>query len=212
MTRNEAKKVIEVLLFTCEKPLALDKLKELLEDTEKSVIKSIIDELNTDYATTERSFSIVEVGGGFQILTDPFYAPWVRKLFAKDKKHRLSTPSLETLAIIAYRQPVTRADIEMIRGVNIGGVIDTLLERDMIRMVGRKDVVGRPFLYGTTKSFLTHFGLNSLEDLPRLHEFTEGDIQLGKDELIKKETEDVKKDEVIDETEKEGVKEVAQKD
>lgn len=189
MTRDEAKKIIEVLLFVNESPLSIDKISEVLEGFDKKVIRSIIDQLNEDYAKTNRAFSIAEVGGGSQILTDPFYAPWVKKLFVKDRRQRLSTPSLETLAIIAYKQPVTRADIEAIRGVNIEGVLETLLERALIKVAGRKDVAGRPFLYGTTKEFLTHFGLNSLEDLPKLHEFTEGDIQLGRDELIKKESE-----------------------
>jgi len=209
MTRDEAKKIIEVVLFVSDKPLPLEMVAQVLEGFDKDSIRPIINELNEEYARTGRSFGIVEVGGGFQILTDSFYAPWVRKLFSKDKKQRLSTPSLETLAIVAYKQPIARADIEAIRGVNIEGVLDTLLVRSLIRIVGRKEIVGRPFLYGTTKNFLTHFGLNSLENLPKLREFEEGDIQLGRDELIKKEGEDIN-----EEANKgsEGTREVTQED
>ncbi len=206
MTRDEAKKIIEVLLFVSERPIDLERLANIVENFDRETVKAIIEELNNEYAATKRSFSIVEIAGGFQILTDPFYAPWVRKLFSKEKKHRLSAPSLETLAIIAYRQPVTRADIEAIRGVNIDAVLETLLERDIIKVTGRKEIVGRPFLYGTTKNFLAHFGLRSLQDLPKLRDFNEGDIELGRDELIKKEGE------CVDEEDKEGVKEVTGED
>jgi segregation and condensation protein B len=209
MTREEAKKIIEVLLFVNERPLGLDSVVKVLESLNKDSAKAIIDELNDDYAKTGRSFSIIEVAGGFQIMTDPFYAPWVRKLFSKGKKHRLSAPSLETLAIVAYKQPVTRADIETIRGVNIECVLETLLERDILRVVGRKEIPGRPFLYGTTKNFLTHFGLNSLEDLPKLGDYNEGDIQLGRDELVKKEEEVPGLEEVQDAESQEDLKEVA---
>jgi len=190
MTRDEAKKITEVLLFVSEEPLSIDNIGKVLDGFDAAAVRLMIDELNDEYAKAGRAFGIVEVGGGFQILTDPFYAPWVRKLFSKDRKQKLSAPSLETLAIIAYRQPVTRADIEAIRGVSIDGVVETLLERDVIRITGRKDIPGKPFLYGTTKNFLTHFGLNSLEDLPKLKDFTESDIQLGRDELIRKEGQD----------------------
>jgi segregation and condensation protein B len=211
MTREEAKKIIEVLLFVNEKPLALERITEVLDGFSSGDVRGIIDELNSEYTSAERSFSIIEVGGGFQIMTDPLYAPWIRKLFIKEKKQRLSAPSLETLAIIAYKQPVTRADVEAIRGVNTEGVLDTLLDRELIRTVGRKDIPGRPFMYGTTRNFLTHFGLNSLNDLPKLKDFGEGDIQLGRDELIKKEGEGEDPAEVRGEKDKD-VKELAQED
>ncbi|NQT06851.1 MAG: SMC-Scp complex subunit ScpB [Candidatus Omnitrophica bacterium] len=206
MTKEEAKKIIEALLFVSERPLIVDKISEVLESFDNKGVRTLIDELNIEYAKTDRCFSIVEVAGGLQLMTDPLYAPWIRKLFTKSRKQRLSTPSLETLAIISYKQPITKAEVESIRGVNIDGVMDTLLARDLIRMVGRKDVVGRPFLYGTTKNFLGHFGLNSLEDLPNLREFTEDEIELGRDELIKKESEGT------DEEKVEEPKEVTQKD
>jgi len=205
MTRDEAKKTIEVLLFVSEKPLAPETIVKALDGIDGNTVKAVIEELNAEYAATGRSFSIVEVGGGFQIMTDPFYAPWGRKLFSNEKRHRLSAPSLETLAIIAYKQPVTRADIEAIRGVNIEGVLETLLERDLIKAVGRRDVPGRPFLYGTTKSFLTHFGLKSLDSLPKLRDFNEGDIELGRDELVRREDE-------ADEEKRRKTESVAQED
>ncbi len=192
---EQLKKIVEVLLFVSDKPLSIENMVKALDGTGKDAIRKAIEELNAEYAATNRSFSVIEVGGGFQIMTDPFYAPWVRKLFTRDRKQRLSAPSLETLAIIAYKQPVTRADIEAIRGVNIEGVLEKLLERDIIRVVGRKDIPGRPFMYGTTRSFLTHFGLNSLEDLPTLKDVNAEDIDLGRDELIKKEGEDVREEE-----------------
>ncbi|MFH1753576.1 MAG: SMC-Scp complex subunit ScpB [Candidatus Omnitrophota bacterium] len=212
MTRDEAKKVVEVLLFVSEKPLVIDNIVKILDGFDKESIRSIIEELNGDYAQTGRAFSAVEVGGGFQILTDPFYAPWVRKLLLKDKKHRLSAPSLETLAIIAYKQPVTRADIEAIRGVNIEGVLETVLERNLVKIVGRREIPGRPFVYGTTKTFLTQFGLNSLDDLPKLKDFDEKDIQLGRDELIKKSNEIEGGEEVPNEENQESVEGVARED
>jgi segregation and condensation protein B len=190
MTRDEAKRIIEVLLFVSEKPLGIDSIARVIDGFDKNCIQEMVGELNDEYARTGRAFSAVEVAGGFQIMTDPFYAPWLRKLFSKERKQRLSTPSLETLSIIAYKQPVTRAEIESIRGVNIEGVLETLLERDLVKVAGRREIPGRPFVYGTTKNFLMQFGLNSLEDLPKLKDFDEKDIQLGKDELVRKEGED----------------------
>ena len=205
---DQIKRIVEVLLFVSDKPLPVEEIVKVIDGADSASVRSAIEELNTDFASTGRSFSIIEVGGGVQIMTDPFYAPYVRKLFTKQRKHRLSAPSLETLAIIAYKQPVTRADIEAIRGVNIEGVLEKLLERNIIRVVGRKDIPGRPFMYGTTKNFLTHFGLNSLEDLPKLKDFGENDIELGRDELIKKEGEEVQGEE--SQAERTDVKEVAQ--
>jgi len=189
MTNEEIKKIIETLLFVSEKPLGLERIKEILEDIhiEKSSIKALIEELRNEYNQTNRTFTVEELGGGYRLSTDPFYGPWIRKLFKIERKDRLSLPALETLSVIAYRQPVAKTDIEAIRGVNIDGVIKNLLERGQIRIIGRKEVAGRPFLYGTTREFLVHFGLNSLDDLPKLKEFTEEDIELGKKQLVEKE-------------------------
>jgi len=160
---------------------------EALETTHK--IKNIILELAKEYEDTQRSFSIKEIAGGFQIVTDPTLAPWLKKLYKTSGSDRLTGPSLETLAIVAYKQPATKPEIETIRGVNVDGVLKTLIEKNLVRIAGRKETVGRPILYGTTQEFLQYFGLNSLEELPRLEEFhiTESDIELP--EHLKKEEE-----------------------
>ena len=136
----------------------------------------------------ERSFSMAEIAGRYRIVSKPEYLPWIHNLYRKDVD-RLTGPSLETLAIVAYKQPATRAEIETIRGVNVGGVIKTLVEKDLIAIKGRKDVVGRPLMYATTQKFLEAFGLNSLEDLPLLRDFTEEDLEYGKSKLVSENTE-----------------------
>lgn len=173
MSREEAKKIIEALLFASDRPLILDEIKDVLEEFGHQEVKELILELKNEYQNTGRSFQITEVAQGFQLSTDALYAPWLKKLYKIHHKERLTTPSLETLAIVAYKQPITRTEIELIRGVNVDGVINTLLERNLIRITGRKEVVGRPFVYGSTREFLEYFGLNSLEDLPKLEEFVE---------------------------------------
>lgn len=184
MTPEESKRIIEALLFASDQPLSIDQLKEVISETDGKTIRSQVEELKAEYEKENHSFRITEVAGGFQFSTDPTYSSWIKKLYKSRHVDRLSSPSLETLSIITYRQPVTRADIELIRGVNVEGVLKTLLERGLIRIVGRKDVVGRPFVYGTTKEFLEYFGLNSLDDLPKLEEFTE---EGAKDALKEKE-------------------------
>lgn len=170
MEREEVKRIIEAMLFATDKPLSTDQAKEVLGDVETEIIKSSISELEAEYESEKRSFRIIEVAGGFQMSTDSQYAPWLKKLYKQDKPDKLSAPALETLAIVAYRQPVTRTDIEFIRGVNVDGMVKSLLERGLIKIRGRKDSIGRPFVYGTTREFLECFGLNSLEDLPKLSE------------------------------------------
>jgi len=189
MTNEEAKKIIETLLFVSESPLSLDRIKEVLEDIEKDSVKVLIEELKNEYQNTNRSFTIEEVGGGYRLATDPYYGVWVKKLYKDNRKHRLTMPSLESLSVIAYRQPVTKSELEAIRGVNVDGVLKNLLDRNLVKIVGRKEIPGRPFIYGVTKEFLIHFGLNSLEDLPKLKEFSEEDIELGKKQLVEKEKE-----------------------
>jgi len=184
MTSEEAKKIIETLLFVSEKPLSLERIKEILEVFEKDTISTLIEELKNEYQQNNRTFTVEEVGGGYRLATDSFYGPWIRKLFKMDRRDRLTMPSMETLSIIAYKQPITKSEIEAIRGVNVDGVLKNLLERNLTRITGRKEIMGRPFLYGTTREFLIHFGLNSLEDLPGLKEFSEEEIELGKKQLI----------------------------
>jgi segregation and condensation protein B len=170
MEEEKVKRIIEAILFATDKPLSMHRIKEVLEEVEMEIIKSSVSALKEEYESQGRSFRIVEVAGGIQLITDSQYAPWLKRLYRQDKPDKLSSPALETLAIIAYRQPVTRADIEFIRGVNVDGVIRGLLERGLIKIKGRKDTVGRPFVYGTTREFLECFGLNSLADLPKLKE------------------------------------------
>ena len=181
MDKDQSKKVIEALLFVSDKPVSIDALKDILTDVEPTGIRAIIEELNGEYSSSGRSFAIKEIAGGFQMLTDPIYSRWISALY-KRPPDRLSGPSLETLAIIAYKQPLTRSQIELIRGVNVDGVLHTLEERNLIRSRGRLDAPGRPILYGTTTEFLQHFGLKSLDELPKLKEFQESDLDFVKEQ------------------------------
>lgn len=180
MDREQSKKIIEALLFVSDKPVSIDTLKDVLKELEPTEIRSVIEELNGEYASTNRSFAVKEIAGGFQMLTDPVYSKWISALY-KRPPDRLTGPALETLAIIAYKQPLTRSEIEIIRGVNVDGVLRTLEERSLIRTKGRVDGPGRPILYGTATEFLQHFGLKSLEELPKLKEFKESDLDFIKD-------------------------------
>lgn len=163
--------VVEALLFVNEKPVALDQMKKVMETVTLGEIKKVISILKEDYEQRQSGMKIVEIAGGYQMLSNPQYADYIRSFYKTKHKEKLSRPALETLAIIAYKQPVTRGDIELIRGVNSDGVVAHLLSKELIKGVGRKEVPGRPFLYGTTKQFLEYFGLKSLEDMPRLEEF-----------------------------------------
>lgn len=181
MAEGMIKKIIEALLFVSEKPLMIDDFKQALDGLEEDKIKEAIDELRRDYKTGERSFGVAELAGGYQIVTKPEFAPWISKLFRREET-RLSSPSMETLAIIAYRQPITRSDIERIRGVNADGVLKTLLDRNLIKIKGRRDAPGRPITYGTTYEFLKRFGIKGLEGLPKLRDFTEHDLDFIKED------------------------------
>ncbi len=187
MTREEARRIIEALLFASSKPVTANELAQALEDFDSTAIKELVNELNAEYQAQNRSFSVTEIAGGFQLAADSYYAPWIKKLLVREETRRLSMPALETLAVIAYKQPITRSEIEVIRGVNVDGVIDNLLVKRLIRESGRKEAPGRPFMYSVTDEFLGHFGLKSLEDLPKLKEFTAEDIEAGtKDVVIQK--------------------------
>lgn len=187
MDKNQAKNIIEAMLFVSDKPLFVNEIKSVIEDIDARQVKDIISELSKEHEETKRAFAIKEIAGGFQMITDPVLAPWLKKLYKTSGSDKLTGPSLETLAIISYKQPVTKPEIETIRGVNVDGVLKTLIEKNLVRIAGRKETVGRPILYGTTSEFLQYFGLNSLEELPRLEEFniTEKDIELP--EHLKKE-------------------------
>jgi len=168
---------IEALLFVSEKPVVLDQLKEVFPELKPSQIHDLIKFLQEEYVNREAGMVIVEIAGGFQMLSNSQAAPYIREFYKTKTKEKLSRPALESLAIIAYKQPVGRAEVEIIRGVNSDGTIAHLLNKGLIKITGRKEVPGRPFLYGTTKEFLDYFGLKSLEDMPKMEEFT----QLGVD-------------------------------
>ena len=178
MDSSYAKSIIECLLFVSDKPLSVDKIKEVIEDAlgnaDEKTIRNLITELQMDYETLGRPLAVVEIAEGFQITTRPQFAGWIKKLFKSKVTHRLSKAALETLAVISYRQPVTRLEIESIRGVSTEGVLETLLERNLIKINGRKDCIGRPLLYGTTQEFLKYFGLKDLTELPKVEELLRG--------------------------------------
>lgn len=176
--------VIEALLFAAQKPLtarevvaaikgagAEDELmpNEFAKTTEAQVAAGL-EQLKIEYVQQGRAFQLAEKAEGWQLVSDPAYAPWVRQLFPATKPARLTPPSLETLAIIAYRQPITRADVEAVRGVAVDGVLQSLMERGLVKIAGRAEVPGRPLLYETTQFFLEHFGLRDLDELPNAEE------------------------------------------
>lgn len=169
---KQEKYVIESLLFVAESPLLIEQIKNILDHLETHRIRDLLGELKKEYQDSCRGIRVVEIAGGFQMVTNPDFSTHLKKYYKQKHKEHLSSPALETLAIVAYKQPVTRLDIESIRGVNVDGVIRHLLEKGLIRIIGRKEVIGRPFVYGTTKQFLEYFGLNSLEELPKMEEFS----------------------------------------
>ena len=171
MSEIELNKIIEALLFVSEKPLTVKQIQEVCQDVNAGQIKKSVGQLKESYNTPERGIQIAEVAGGYQFCSHPDCEPYLSKLYKTKKVFRLSAPALETLAIIAYKQPVTKAEMEFIRGVNVDGVVKNLEDRELIRISGRKEVPGRPILYGTSEKFLHYFGLKSLEDLPSLEEF-----------------------------------------
>jgi len=166
MEEAQGKRIIEAILFVLSQPVALKRLQEVLEALDAATIRRLIQTLNDEYLTSGRAFCIQEVAGGYQLVTHQQLAPWIRRTLQTHKPDAVSTAALETLAIIAYRQPITKAEIEAIRGVDVTASLETLVERRFVRAAGRKDSPGRPFLYGTTTEFLRHFGLKSIEALP----------------------------------------------
>lgn len=169
MESEQLKAILESLLLAADGPVSADRLKSALGETPRKEITDALGELQQEYERTGRGMRLAEVANGYQLRTASEHAEFVRRLTAV-KAARMSRANLETLAIIAYRQPVTRAEMEEIRGVNVDGVVSTLLERRLIRIVARKDVAGKPFLYGTTREFLEAFNLKDLASLPTLQE------------------------------------------
>ena len=171
MEDTELKKALETLLFIADHPLSVEGLAQLCEVKNQERVKALLDELKAVYDGEERALQIMQVAGGWQMSTRPAYSLWVRKLYHNKMTVRLTQAALETLCIVAYKQPLTRAEIEAIRGVEVIGPLDTLTERRLITVVGRRETTGRPILYGTTTEFLRQFGLNTLSDLPKLESF-----------------------------------------
>ena len=159
--------IVEALLFASDTPLEPERIREVLELPDASTARELVEELRARY-TASGALQIVEVGGGFRLVTRPEMAPWLVRLTRARTRVRLSRPALETLAIVAYRQPVSRPEVDAIRGVNSEGVLENLLERRLLRIAGRKEAPGRPFLYETTREFLVAFGLRDIGELPKV--------------------------------------------
>ncbi|MCB0280253.1 MAG: SMC-Scp complex subunit ScpB [Calditrichaeota bacterium] len=175
MKFNEVKRVVEAILFAAGEPLSVKDIIKIIDEVDidtKQIAKSI-EALQLEYENSKRAFTIRKVANGWQFVTVDAVKPWMRKLFAKRQNQSLSQRALETLAIVAYNQPITKAEIEEIRGVNSDGIVRTLIEKDLITVTGRQKSPGNPMLYGTTKRFLQHFGINSTKDLPNLKEIDE---------------------------------------
>ena len=169
---DDLKPIIEALIFASPDPLTPKMLFKLLESEPKEDVEAALEALKRDY-DRPGGIQLVEVAGGYQIVTRPELHEWVRRLFHERTTQRLSVQALETLAVVAYKQPITGPEITEIRGVNTAGVLSTLIERQLVKIVGRKQVVGRPFMYSTTREFLIRFGLRDLTDLPKIEEMAE---------------------------------------
>ncbi len=169
---EDIKNIIESLLFVAEDPLTIDSIKKVLDSTDSNEIRNVLNELSSEYEARKGGFFLREVAGGYQIRTRPEYSQWIKRLL-RPNPLRLSNAALETLAIVAYKQPVIRSDIEHLRGVDCGGILRMLLERKLVRVVGRKEIPGRPIIYTTTKKFLELFELKDLKDLPSPKEIEE---------------------------------------
>ena len=186
-------KVIEALLFSAQKPLSIREIVTTIKSAEdpdsgpgefsrvrEAEVAAALEELKIQYIQQERAFGLIEKADGWQLVTNPEFAQWVRQLFPVPKPARLSAPALETLAIVAYRQPITRADVEAVRGVNIDGVLQTLMERGLVKIAGRAEIPGRPLLYETTQFFLDHFGLRNLDELPNVEELRKRNLPVAR--------------------------------
>lgn len=186
--RYQLKQVLEAIMFASQKPLSVKEITSVLKGAaeadkenpsshatpfakvKEAQLRAAIEEMELDYSDSSRTYEVRESAAGWQLVTKPDFAPWLRQLFPENRSARLSAPAMETLAIIAYRQPITRADIEAVRGVAVDGVMQTLLDRGLIKIDGRAEIPGRPLLYGTTQNFMEHFGLKHLDDLPNAGE------------------------------------------
>lgn len=180
---DDLKKIVENLLFITDRPLKPARIAEVVDELDTKKALELILELVKEYNETGRAIQIVEVGGGYQMSTKPEYGRWVRKLYNEKMTTKLSNAALETLAIIAYKQPATRAEIEAIRGVDVAAPLERLLERGLVRVLGKKDTIGRPMVYGTTEEFLRTFGLNKISELPDLQVFAAKQVHEKQEDL-----------------------------
>ncbi|MBO4675251.1 MAG: SMC-Scp complex subunit ScpB, partial [Elusimicrobiaceae bacterium] len=183
LQREDLKQIVETLLFITDRPVKPSRLADVIENTDGRKIREIILTLKDEYAARGSAVQIVEIGGGFQMCTKPEYGRWVRRLYNEKMTTRLSNAALETLAIVAYKQPITRAEMEAIRGVDVAGPLEKLLDRGLVRVVGKKDTIGRPMVYGTTDEFLRTFGLNKISELPDLQVFAAKSLQEKQEDL-----------------------------
>jgi len=212
----KASQIVEAVLFASDAPLKAEEIARADESLDEDRVEESVQELRTLYDETERAFQVVELGEGYQVVTRPEFAPYLERFDTVPRPSRLSGPALETLAIIAYRQPIGRIEVEYIRGVGAAGVIRTLQDRDLVDVVGRGEGLGRPLLYGTTRRFLEHFGFASLDELPRPEELPvvlrkqvpleelldEADAPVGEEEVASEAVDEVA-DEVQNEPENE---------
>src|SRR4030066_1319108 len=171
MDKDSLKPLIETIVCASDHPISFERLMNVLEGEQREEVRAALNEIINEYASSGRGFVIEEVAGGYQFRTRPEFAPWLKRLF-KIGFQKLSKASMETLAMVAYKQPITRMEIEELRGVDSGGVLKTLMDRNFIKIIGRKEVPGRPAVYGTTKEFLEVFDLKDLSCLPTLKEIT----------------------------------------
>ncbi len=182
---DNVKAVIEALLFSSDKPLFIEQIKRVLDNLDANQIRKTLEDLRNEYERSNRGMRVYEVAGGFQMIAATHFSSFLRKLY-KGPQHsdKLSRPALETLAIIAYKQPLSKKEIEILRRVNVDGVMATLVDKNLIRVTGRKKAPGRPKVYGTTRQFLEYFGLKSLEELPKMDNFPQQVESIEKTEEI----------------------------
>ena len=177
MDKLDLRRSIEALLFASEKPLSVEEIQQAFEDgVSAKQVRDEVDALRCECEAERRGFRVYEIAGGFQLASAIDFAEVLKRFYQAREKRKMTPASLETLSVVAYRQPVTRADIEAVRGVNVDAAVKGLLEKGLVRIIGRKEVPGRPILYGTTREFLEHFGLKSLEELPPLSEYSLKDL------------------------------------
>lgn len=167
------RQIVEALIFASDVPIAENKIANYVEELSAKQVREIVEELNSEYTAGKRAIFISKVAGGYQIQTRKEFAPWIKKMFRGRSKPRLSQAALESLAIIAFKQPISRTEIDAIRGVHSGGVVKNLLERNLVSIAGRSEEVGKPLLYATSKEFLRYFGINDISELPKPREVEE---------------------------------------